>query len=582
MLIIFIVGGFIPLFISEIMVYSFASSNRLNQAINRGLGQMELASSNLSECVKVLSAVSNYIYLDKRVGHSDIFDYPDNNILTQYERNYSREVADIVLYHYNVNCEDTDDLCYAGADIKAQKWYIETVARKGEPYWYYYLDPDTFESGICLSRAIYDADGKRFGVVSITMNLSTSQELLSRMELNTFLLFDNITIISNNSDYLYTDDVLYSIMDNGKGKVLERREVGTAVRTEYNKRDSLLFYSRMLPQGSDEYLTLVSVLDYGAIMRNTMFLSLLNFVPFFIFSFIAFFLISWFTRSYSKRLNYFRYMMHEAAVGRDVYPDQFTGTDEIGMLARDLSTIMQETKRLGEESNELSRNLMEEKLKTEMLHTREREVEFRMLSSQINPHFLYNTLETIRMQALVNGDKEAAKLAKMLAYIMRHNLKVQNSLEPVSEELRLVEYYMQIQDYRFRDRIAYELVYDEEDIKELYMIPLCIQPFVENAYVHGLEKLESGGRITVTVTKTDCLTIEIEDNGHGMDEKTLSEIRGFLRNTQIADNSHIGIRNVSGRINLLYGDGFGVEMDSKPGEGTKITIKLPVIYDTGK
>jgi two-component system sensor histidine kinase YesM len=200
-----------------------------------------------------------------------------------------------------------------------------------------------------------------------------------------------------------------------------------------------------------------------------------------------------------------------------------------------------------------------------------------MLASQINPHFLYNTLETIRMQARVKNQPEIEELAKMLAKIMRHNIQVGDTLQPLKEELKLIRYYLKIQDYRFHDRITYEIRADEEAIARLGIMPLLIQPFVENAFVHGLESKQSGGRICICVDVQKQLLISVSDNGCGMDAEKLAQVVHQLNDFDNLDRTHIGICNVNQRIRLQYGEEYGVTIESKEQEGTTVLIRLPVL-----
>lgn len=123
--------------------------------------------------------------------------------------------------------------------------------------------------------------------------------------------------------------------------------------------------------------------------------------------------------------------------------------------------------------------MVEEKVQKEKMHTRQKEVEFKMLASQINPHFLYNTLETIRMKARVNHQPEIEDLVKMLAKIMRRNIQVSHKLVSLQSEIELIDNYMRIQDYRFGDRIHSEIVVDDDVDMTQEVMPLIIQPFVE-------------------------------------------------------------------------------------------------------
>lgn len=207
--------------------------------------------------------------------------------------------------------------------------------------------------------------------------------------------------------------------------------------------------------------------------------------------------------------------------------------------------------------------------------TERRKSELEVLQSQINPHFLYNTLETIRMKAVVNHQPEIVELVKMLAKTMRYNIQVTDRLVTLKEELQMVGYYLKIQEYRFGDRIKSELIIDPEVDGKAYILPLTIQPFVENAFVHGLEQKENDGRLTVQVyRKEQEIYIEIKDNGCGMDYYELGRLRKTMRD-ESGDDTHIGVRNVSQRIRILYGSKYGVEVDSTKDLGTKVLIHIP-------
>ena len=218
-----------------------------------------------------------------------------------------------------------------------------------------------------------------------------------------------------------------------------------------------------------------------------------------------------------------------------------------------------------------------EQVQKEKLNARQKEVEFKMLASQINPHFLYNTLETIRMKAIVNKQSEIAELTLMLAKIMRRNIQVGEQLVTLESELKLVEYYLKIQFYRFGDRIQSEIIVDDNVDKDCLIMPLIIQPLVENAFVHGLESMDMEGKLTIQVSCDSDMLITVEDNGSGISKDKLLEIMNSLNDFEKLDRTHIGISNVNQRIKLQYGENYGLTIASKEGEGTKITLKIPKV-----
>ncbi len=278
-------------------------------------------------------------------------------------------------------------------------------------------------------------------------------------------------------------------------------------------------------------------------------------------------LIGIFTNRFVKRLNEFKEQLHQAAAGDFQIAEKSEEHDEISELYEDLHIMIDSIQKL-------ITTVFEEQVQKEKLNSRQKDVEFKMLASQINPHFLYNTLETIRMKARCNGETEIEELVKMLAKIMRRNIQVGDKLVTLKSELELVEYYLKIQQYRFGERIHYKIDIRCK-IEFLKIMPLIIQPVVENAFVHGLETKEGEGQIEIIVENDDLLVIRVIDDGIGMSREKLVEIRENLNDFHKLSRSNIGLNNVNQRIKLLYGTDYGIEVESEENMGTKVTIKLP-------
>lgn len=232
-----------------------------------------------------------------------------------------------------------------------------------------------------------------------------------------------------------------------------------------------------------------------------------------------------------------------------------------------------------DDNKALMQKVVDEQVQKEKIHTKQREVEFKMLASQINPHFLYNTLETIRMKAKINKEPEIEELVKMLAKIMRRNIQVSDKKVTLKSEVQLIEYYLKIQNYRFGDRIHSQVIVDENVEMDAKVLPLIIQPFVENAFVHGLESSEDGGNLTVHVSRDmGVIIVNVEDDGVGMDYYELGKLRYAINSGEAAEKGHIGVSNVNQRLKLQYGEQYGITVDSKKNAGTKITIRMPLIF----
>lgn len=231
--------------------------------------------------------------------------------------------------------------------------------------------------------------------------------------------------------------------------------------------------------------------------------------------------------------------------------------------------------------------LISEKVNEEMYSKNlKMEAELHALQNQINPHFLYNTLEVIRGRALVQNAQDIADMTEALATIFRYNINRPGDVATLQEEIDNVRNYMLIQNCRFGDRFRFETeIEDVEDGILTHVLPvLTLQPLVENAIYHGINERIGGGRIRLKayLTQRDLLII-ISDNGKGMDDVTLQEIHrklvgaseGLLVEKKTGRGTGIALTNVNQRIKFYFGKEYGLDVKSTLGIGTTITITIP-------
>lgn len=215
-----------------------------------------------------------------------------------------------------------------------------------------------------------------------------------------------------------------------------------------------------------------------------------------------------------------------------------------------------------------------------------RQAQYLALQNQINPHFLYNTLESIRGEALIAGLDSVADMTEALAKFFRYTITKVENLVCVEEELDNCETYFRIQQYRFGDRLKLHIAYEEED-KDIIMscgIPkLTLQPILENSIIHGTERKvgTSNLRIKFECTKKR-LIIRISDDGVGMRIEALAELNDRLsRNDnnitgEEGKKGGIALTNVNNRIHLIFGEEYGMHVYSIPGKGTDVEITIPI------
>ena len=210
---------------------------------------------------------------------------------------------------------------------------------------------------------------------------------------------------------------------------------------------------------------------------------------------------------------------------------------------------------------------------------KEKEAAIKALQAQINPHFLYNTLDMIKSMAELNGALQVSEMIMALSKLFRYATHTDGVLVTIREELENLSSYMTIVNARFGGRIEFAARVPEELLTES-IVKVCLQPLVENAISHGLGRGRAGGRIAVTVEKENgIITVTVEDNGGGILPDRLEEIRNRLeRKEHVEEESgrgHVGLKNIHDRIRLYYGETYGIVIDSFPERGTVVTLSYP-------
>ncbi|CUX20233.1 Sensor histidine kinase YehU [Clostridium sp. C105KSO15] len=239
---------------------------------------------------------------------------------------------------------------------------------------------------------------------------------------------------------------------------------------------------------------------------------------------------------------------------------QVDSEDEIGRLSHTFNQMVMDM-------NSLVNTVYEQKVMKQ-------EAQMKSLQMQINPHFLYNTLDTINWMARIRHVNEIGDMVAALSNMMRYSLE-KKSFVRLGEEVKSLKDYIAIQNYRYRDKMVAEIEIDES-LMSLYIPRLLIQPILENAIVHGIEEKLDKGHILVAARREDEeLYIQIMDDGVGMTEETMSHILREDYSMKKSGHTSIGVVNVNRRIQMIYGKNYGLLVQSVLGAGTKITIHIP-------
>lgn len=233
--------------------------------------------------------------------------------------------------------------------------------------------------------------------------------------------------------------------------------------------------------------------------------------------------------------------------------------NEIGRLSRKFNTMTREIQKLMEQSEREQRA--------------KRKYELKALQSQINPHFLYNTLDSIIWMAEWGKNQEVVKMTSSLARLLRRSISNEQEVVTIDEETEYTEAYLTIQKMRYQDKLEYEIEVDP-DIRKAETVKLVLQPLVENAIYHGIKYKEGKGLIKIRgFREEEDIVLQVEDDGRGMDQNTLEHI--FEQHVRDTKSNGVGLQNVHERIRLYYGAAYGLSFESEQGKGTIVTVRLP-------
>ncbi|NLD49656.1 MAG: sensor histidine kinase [Clostridiaceae bacterium] len=277
-----------------------------------------------------------------------------------------------------------------------------------------------------------------------------------------------------------------------------------------------------------------------------------------ILAFIASYILSY---TISKPILKLVNIMKEIKSGNMKLRADFNAKGEIGMLGDGFNGLMDKIN-----------GLLEQIYKDQLL---KRENEFKLLQSQIKPHFLYNTIETIISFIKLDLKDNAMTTARSLAGFYRISLSKGNDIISIGDEINLIDNYLSIQKLRYVEYLEYQLDFSEEILK--YQIPkLTLQPLVENSIYHGLKQKDEKGLLTIKgYCEQNVVIIEVIDNGVGMTEEQIRRI--FSRQSKEQQSTDFGVYSVDSRLKLLYGEQYGIRIESRVNEYTKVIVRLPAV-----
>jgi len=463
--------------------------------------------------------------------------------------------------------KDGSNGAYSYEKIKESAIYSKIKELKGSPLWINLDDEnnvfiaDNKSPKIAMVRSIIDTNTlEESGLMLICINTSFIQNLYST-DFNTknsgIFLLDNYNKIITQSDaenILHNGENIQSIIPY----IHDKKSYNTIW---INGEKYLTTFSKV----SKSDWTIVSMTRESTLfhnLRSIMFITLAVIISCFVMSFlISIFLSSKVTQPINQLLS----SMKKAKEGNFREKVNFKYTDELGMLVYEYNDMIDNIKTLID--------------KVYTLQLKEKEAELKALQAQINPHFLYNTLDMIFWKAEKSNQQEISDMIYALSHLFRITLSKGNEFIPVKSEKDFIEHYLLLQSKRYRDKLIYDI--DISDEISNYLIPkLIIQPFVENSIIHGTEADNDLSIIKITgCLSNNYLDFTIEDNGKGIDEDTMnsllhSSINQERKNTNFQKGYAIG--NVNQRLSLYYSDDYKLNIISRINEGTKVELSIPI------
>lgn len=561
MMLIYIVGGLIPLLIVSTIIVLNTRQALLEQATFDAETTNERIKQEIADIVDTAKDISDGLYLDKELKRMIAVQYTNTMAVIDTMNNYSRideylqlydEISSVRIYVTNTSMLDNSQIVRITPSIAEEEWYKQAIEADGKTTLAYRYDDLQRENVLSMMRLMRNDQSGILAVTVVSFSPIYLERLLQTQENSMAVFYDHQHHVADS--HINSDLVIEQMMTmNDEGNVVTETGEFQLIADELVLKDS---YKNI------QIKTLVSL---STLYRKANSSFALMFTGVLISTIVSILMVYGLSRSFSKRVERFRDDIHNVALGNFEIPEMLSGDDEIAELYRDLNMMVQSIEKLIHENYEVE-------LQRKDLVTKQKDAQFKMLASQINPHFLYNALETIRMKAIIGKDRDIADVVKKLAVIMRRNLSASNEVVTIKDEVELIKHYLDIQRFRFGDKVAYELEV-EEGLEGRVILPLLLQPLVENAFVHGLEGKRGQGHIRIHLwTEEDHLKISVRDNGQGMPREVLTGLIEKLNAGVNSIDGSIGLTNVFQRIKLFYGEESEMELDSEPDVGTSVTL----------
>jgi len=455
-------------------------------------------------------------------------------------------------------------------EIRNSDWYRQAMDNRSGGYWTapYLSNPTDADPVVSIRKRLNNVDRNSPSVVSLEVKLNKLRDLIkqeSKSKRFIFAMADGTVIIDSGGK----NEQIASLTELSFSKPILQEASGSFPSDVDGQAYQVLFQtldSRNIVKG----MKVVAFIPVDELMPKIDQLRSISYVLFGAAFLISAMLIGMISVGLTRRLSELSFKMKRVHKNNFQSFIEVRGKDEIAQLGEMFNLMVQRLGQLISEVYQAEIDRKEQALRT-------KEAELYALQTQINPHFLFNVLNMIRGKLLMVGERDTAKVVGLLAKSFRMMLKSGGQMIRLAEEIEFVGNYLQIQQYRFGHKFTYSIDIPQERLA-VFIPKLIIQPLVENAISHAIELNPNQSRIWITgETIGDRLYLTVGDDGLGIAPQRLAEIKLWLQERDsLSADSNIGLRNVHTRLKYLYGDEYGIQVNSIEGEGTTVTMMIPL------
>ncbi|RDW21359.1 hypothetical protein CWR48_02840 [Oceanobacillus arenosus] len=582
-----IISAVICVILPSVITVLLSNFNTKDELENRAVDEIEntlrLLDLNITNYLDDLLYVSNFIQFDDKINlilKENVNLHNNNNTVTDINKMKYIKISDIL-----------DDITYL-----LSPFYITIIMENGFAYTNYPKNNHDF-TNLLDSKWINKSDNSYYYktnwigthpsyIESVKaqypyfISITKSLKLTSNTNAYTIISIGEREISNILNQFVSNEKQEFKLIDSN-GMILSSQNE-QEIQREFQYKDlvdnnrpsyhvvdykNIEYFLVSYPLSSADW-NLVSLVPYKETVGRINTITRSTLVMLFVFSSIFLIILIFLVRKLTNPISTLRHVTNKVEQGNLQVRSNIKGEGDIELLAQSFDNMLDEIEEM------IFQIKAEEKSK--------RKAELEMLQAQINPHFLFNILNSLRLKITMNGDKDSARLIQSLSSLLRKTINRNNEFIPLYEEIEIVDHYVQLMNFRRNGHVEISSNLASDTL--MLEIPrLFLQPLIENAIIHGFN--QKGGTITITSwLEENIMLISIKDNGKGIDDGKLHEIRRNLSSINAISQSKnkasfngIGISNVYQRLLMTYGKEFRMEIDSQQNKGTEIKFYIPRI-----